>query len=52
MGLIKSYGNYVIQKKHQLVNDGTIFERDYSTIGGIGDNFNSSQKVYQQGTFI
>lgn len=52
MGLIKSYGNYVIQKKHQLINDGTIFERDYSTVGGVGDNFNSPQKMYQQGTFI
>lgn len=52
MGLIKSYNNYVIQQKHKSINGGIIFERDYSTIGGIGDNFNSGQKKYRQGTFV
>jgi hypothetical protein len=51
MAYIKSYSNYVIQKKHQLLNNGTVFERDFSTVGGIGDNFISNQK-YRQGTFV
>ena len=52
MGLYKSYSNYVIQKKHQQTNDGIIYERDFSTVGGIGDTFNSSSKMYRQGTFV
>lgn len=52
MGYIKSYSNYVIQKKHQLVNNGAIFERDYSTVGGIGDNFIAKHRTYHQGTFV
>ena len=51
MAYIKSYSNYVIQKKHQLLNNGTVFERDFSTVGGIGDNFYTNQK-YRQGTFV
>ena len=52
MGLIKSYSNYVLQKKHQQINDGTVFERDFSTVGGVGDAFNSEAKMYRQGTFV
>ena len=52
MAYIKSYSNYVIQQKHQVLNNGTVFERDFSTVGGIGDTFNSNQKVYRQGTFV
>lgn len=52
MGLIKSYGNYVIQKKHQLINSGTIFERDYSTVGGVGESFDDKSLVYRQGNFL
>ena len=52
MGLIKSYSNYVVRKKHQLLNNGTVFERDFSTVGGVGDTFNSEYKFYRQGTFV
>lgn len=52
MALIKSYGNYVLQQKHQITNQGTIFERDYSTVGGIGEGFGSNQITYRQGTFV
>lgn len=52
MGYIKSYGNYVIQKKHKLLKNGTIFERDYSTIGGVGNDFNENSKYYSHGTFV
>ncbi len=52
MALIKSYGNYVLQQKHKLINQGTIFERDYSTIGGIGEGFDSNPTTYRQGTFV
>ena len=51
MGLIKSYGNYVIRQQHQLTNNGTIFERDYSTVGGIGEGFKDNL-TYRQGTFV
>lgn len=52
MGLIKSYGNYVIQRKHQLINDGTILERDYATVGGMTDNPTTNQQYYKRGTFV
>lgn len=52
MGFIKSYSNYVVQKKHQLLNNGTVFERDFSTVGGIGDTFNSKHRLYRQGSFV
>lgn len=52
MAFVKSYSNYVIQKKHQLTNQGVVFERDFSTIGGFGDNFNSDSRYYRQGTFV
>lgn len=49
---IKSHSNYVIKKKHQDVNDGTIYERDITTIGGV-DSFNANETpYYQSGNFI
>ena len=32
---IKSHSNYVLKKKHQEVNNGDIYERDITTIGGL-----------------
>ena len=52
MGYIKSNSKYVAQKKHQNINNGVIFERDFSTIGGIGDYVNNEQKYYKNGTFV
>ena len=52
MGYIKSKSNYVIQKKHQSINDGFIYERDFNTLGGIGDMPSQDNKYYKNGTFI
>ena len=52
MALIKSHSNYVIRKRHQYTTDGTIFERDITTIGGL-DQFAPGQvPVYRHGNFI
>ena len=51
-GYIKSHSNYRLQTRHQLTNDGTIFERDISTIGGV-DSFATGQAtIYQSGNFV
>ena len=52
MPYIKSHSNWVLQSKHQDVKDGTIYERDITTIGGIG-NFNGNQTpIYRSNNFI
>lgn len=52
MPYIKSYSNYVLKKRHQSVSDGTIYERDITTIGGR-DNFSKGQvPLYQSGNFV
>jgi len=52
MAYIKSYSNYVLKKKHAKVNDGDIFERDITTIGGV-DNFTTGQNpIYRSGSFL
>ena len=49
---IKSHSNYVLKSFHQSINDGTIYERDITTIGGVG-NFPSSQTpIYRSNNFI
>lgn len=49
---IKSYSNYVIKKKHQLTDNGVIYERDITTIGGL-DQFAPGQvPIYNSGNFI
>ena len=49
---IKSHSNYVLKSFHQSINDGTIYERDITTIGGVG-NFPSSQvPIYRSNNFI
>lgn len=35
MAFIKSHSNYVLKKNHQTISDGTIWERDITTIGGV-----------------
>jgi hypothetical protein len=49
---IKSYSNYVIQKKHQEVNDGKIYERDATTIGGLNQFAPGQTPIYSTGNFI
>ena len=52
MAYIKSRSNYVKQTKHQLINGGSIWERDITTIGGL-NSFNENQTpIYQSGNFI
>ena len=49
---VKSHSKYIIKKKHQLINNGAIFERDFSTVGGI-TKFPSAQKpYYHSGNFV
>lgn len=52
MPYIKSHSNYVLKKRHQNVNGGTIYERDITTIGGR-NNFSKGQvPLYQSGNFV
>ena len=52
MAYIKSHSNYVLKKRHQSTNDGTIYERDITTIGGR-DNFAPGQvPLYRSGNFV
>ena len=52
MALIKSHSNYVLKSKHQVIEDGTIWERDITTIGGISDFPSGQIPVYKSGNFI
>jgi hypothetical protein len=52
MPLIKSHSNYVLKKKHQLVNDGTIYERDITTIGAVNQFAPGQIPIYRSGNFI
>lgn len=52
MALTKSYSNYVLRKKHQNVNDGTIYERDITTIGGLNQFSKGQIPIYKDGNFI
>lgn len=52
MPYIKSYSNYVLKSRHQGTKDGTIYERDITTIGGV-DNFSPGQTpIYKSNNFI
>lgn len=49
---IKSHSNYVLKSRHQDITDGTVFERDITTIGGA-DNFSLGQTpIYKSNNFI
>ena len=49
---IKSHSNYVLQDRHQLINDGTIFERDITTIGAVNQFSPGQTPIYRTGNFI
>ena len=51
-GYIKSHSNYRLQERHQIVNDGVIFERDISTVGGVNSFATGQATVYQSGNFV
>lgn len=48
---IKSYSNYVLRKKYQDVSGGTIFERDWTTIGGTNKFVAGQVPVYASNNF-
>ncbi len=52
MPLIKSHSNYVLKNKHQLINDGTVFERDITTIGAVNQFAPGQTPIYRSGNFI
>ena len=52
MAYVKSYSNYILRSKHQNVNDGTVYERDYTTIGGVGNFTKDQTPIYQTGNFL
>ena len=49
---IKSTSTFLKRKMHQPVNDGTIFERDWVTIGGVDHFLPGETPLYQNGNFI
>ena len=49
---IKSHSNYVLKSKHQLINDGTVWERDITTIGGVNQFSPGQRPIYRSGNFI
>ncbi len=52
MALIKSHSNYVLKSKHQTVSDGTIWERDITTIGGVNQFSPGQVPIYRSNNFI
>ena len=48
---IKSYSNYVLRKKYQNVSGGTIFERDWTTIGGTNKFTAGQVPIYASSNF-
>ena len=49
---IKSHSNYVLKKRHQEVSDGTIWERDITTIGGVNQFAPGQIPIYKSNNFI
>ena len=52
MAYIKSHSNYVLKSKHQNVSDGTIWERDITTIGGVNQFAPGQIPIYRSNNFI
>ena len=52
MALIKSHSNYVLKKRHQDISDGTIWERDITTIGGVNQFAPGQIPIYKSSNFI
>ena len=49
---IKSHSNYVLKTKHQNTYNGTVFERDITTIGGKDQFARNQVPIYKSGNFI
>ena len=52
MPFIKSHSNYVLKKRHQEIKDGTIWERDITTIGGLNQFSPGQTPIYKSSNFI
>ena len=52
MAFIKSHSNYTLKKRHQDVSDGTIWERDITTIGGVNQFSPGQIPIYKSNNFI
>ena len=52
MPYIRSPGNYVLKRKHQSTNDGVIYERDITTIGGRNQFAQGQTPIYRSGNFV
>ena len=48
----KSYSNYILRKIHSKTYDGTIFERDWGTLGERHVIEPGKKKVYSDGNFL
>ena len=48
----KSYSNYVLRKRHQAVEGGTIFERDWGTLGERHVIESGKKRVYSDSNFL
>ena len=49
---IKSHSNYRLSTKHQSVKNGTVLERDISTVGGVNSFATGQSTIYSSGNFI
>lgn len=49
---IKSKSVFVKQTKHQTINDGTIYQRDWITTGGVNKFLPKQTPIYNSGNFI
>ena len=49
---IKTHSNYVLKKKHQTLSDGTIYERDITTINGLNQFAPGQTPIYKSSNFI
>lgn len=52
MAYIKQRSNYMLQQKHQSTSNGTIWERDITTVGGLNSFRKDQYPIYQSGNFL
>ncbi len=48
---IKTKSNYVLKGKHQTINGGTVFERDFTTLSGYDGMSPDEEQVYGSSNF-
>lgn len=52
MAYYKSHSNYTIKSRHQDIGDGVIYERDFTTIGGLNQFAKGETPIYKSDNFI